>query len=1341
MKAASLSFTSRIRRSCGDCRSQLTLLLCLTAVLAAAAPAWWSQQGLLTPDGAKDDYTVVNIGQLKHTAKKAAQAIETQHGAGSMGVEIQTMISGWDAALADTIIGDDQLAVNVGMLKNVAAPFYDRLRVLGNDPARFPYAYPWSVVRKSGGSTVSGSDLVNIASTSGLETGMLVHGSGIPTGTTIAQFVNATQIRLSAPATQSGTGMVVAFARPGVGQRREDVSLAVDSDVLTTSSTAGLAVGMMVLGPGLPASTRILAINSMGQIQLSQPSTLTLTGAYCYFYPMDDHAMVNLGQLKNVFSFYAASLGDPVPLTFPISQSTNPAYYEAKQRWDALPAYASFLTESRPQGSSATDLDGDGIPNDQEYWMSLLPGGRPTSYFDANDIDGDRILDSELINGLPLAHTEDHWNGTAPPTSDTVSVLNKRNPSDAAADFFRFDYPSDGVMNYEEIKLGLSPLISTTLILADGRTRTDTADVHNDTKVLAWGLLHGSASLSPSVDAIAYCWNKLIALGASGRESWFAENGIVRQPGWLVTTDGTDAGSTPDGLDAFRLEAPVLLATRLTLPTNWTITDHDGDGMSDRWEYRYGLDPRSAKDKNLDPDNDGLTNSQEFNSGTIGNSGGSNPFLVDTDGDGYTDKGEKDAGTNPTLTTAPSQMPLKMAKITSTLPSRFIGMPSDAMIVQVHKGGIPQPAVPVTFNVTSSVPSSWGLMASASGGSSNTGSMIVRTDSNGLASVTFTGAKTGSVQIRATAPTGITPTTQFFNVTIEAMPSYISSISGNYVNHGGGEDGFMFSQARNLGEAESQHSPASNANDFGLRIQKGNVLSNDYKKKKKEQFNGGIVALDQFPLGEKEGGWHYLEHSYITYQKPTKSTPLSSNESQAKQRTFIIVRYDSDTELSPNAAQWSGSGPTPTGITAEVTGTITFKVDKEGNVEGAPKEFTPGKAEKGKAFSIHLLPVELKLTGVTDDSSDKNIIIINADNDNGSSWQNDTNNTIPQTRDYAHAGNVSAEDELQEVTLTVPSGVQGITPEVKISKSGHVKAWTNANKTQEITIGGDGKLAFPGGTYPSKFYLEGIKLNDARGEMNISLAVAQGSTRTEVKQVKFAVGPVFTSMSVGRIASSGFAVGIGPDGNAHFAPGDPGALIKASVYAGVRYSEGVRFIQNVLGSVRVQTYTGLKKTPPVVTRTLNGTVGNQSFPFLDAQDRNATSLTLFYQNDFQVDAAKEVFSVTDSPSFPAKPINDAGTLKLDGLAVSDLFQMYSVYRYSDGSILPLGSVVWTWIGGVTTSFDDQNQNQQEDPGERSLNVDASTEIKQSGSAIKSNVAPQRLKPPVALELGTFTRSE
>ena len=73
---------------------------------------------------------------------------------------------------------------------------------------------------------------------------------------------------------------------------------------------------------------------------------------------------------------------------------------------------------------------------------------------------------------------------------------------------------------------------------------------------------------------------------------------------------------------------------------NFRDIDSDGDGMPDGWEADNGLNPWDSGDAGDDPDDDGLTNLEEWQHDT-------DPYDSDTDGDGYSDGEEVDSGTDP----------------------------------------------------------------------------------------------------------------------------------------------------------------------------------------------------------------------------------------------------------------------------------------------------------------------------------------------------------------------------------------------------------------------------------------------------------------------------------------------------------------------------------------------------------------------------------------------------------------------------------------------------------------------------------------------------------------------
>jgi hypothetical protein len=68
--------------------------------------------------------------------------------------------------------------------------------------------------------------------------------------------------------------------------------------------------------------------------------------------------------------------------------------------------------------------------------------------------------------------------------------------------------------------------------------------------------------------------------------------------------------------------------------------DTDGDDIPDGWEVKYGLDPNDPTDADDDPDTDGLTNQQEYEHHT-------DPKNPDTDGDGLPDGWEVKYGLDP----------------------------------------------------------------------------------------------------------------------------------------------------------------------------------------------------------------------------------------------------------------------------------------------------------------------------------------------------------------------------------------------------------------------------------------------------------------------------------------------------------------------------------------------------------------------------------------------------------------------------------------------------------------------------------------------------------------------
>ncbi|MEI7850862.1 MAG: right-handed parallel beta-helix repeat-containing protein, partial [Kiritimatiellales bacterium] len=251
------------------------------------------------------------------------------------------------------------------------------------------------------------------------------------------------------------------------------------------------------------------------------------------------------------------------------------------------------------------DTDGDGLVDGYDGIVSTntYPAGVDANH---NGIFGsDGFVDGELDFGCSATNTDTDADGM----NDGWEVRYGFRPNDKLDPGPSGDADGDGLTNLEESQAGTNPNNPDT----DGDTMPDGWEVHHGLNPLVKDALTDDLDLDglPNILEYSLCSNSL----------WSAV--YTNLPG-----------------------APAVLTTNMLGSTDPNKWDTDGDGMPDGWEVKYSLSPTSTNGvdgASGDPDSDGLTNLQEYQSGA-------NPQIVDTDGDGMPDGWEVKYGLSPTST-------------------------------------------------------------------------------------------------------------------------------------------------------------------------------------------------------------------------------------------------------------------------------------------------------------------------------------------------------------------------------------------------------------------------------------------------------------------------------------------------------------------------------------------------------------------------------------------------------------------------------------------------------------------------------------------------------------------
>ena len=337
-----------------------------------------------------------------------------------------------------------------------------------------------------------------------------------------------------------------------------------------------------------------------------------------------------------------------------------------------------FGFNPKDRSDDGQDNDSDGLSNAREILLHTNPL--------VADTDGDTLTDGqeEALKTDPCNADAD-----ADGLTDPDELKAGTDPKDADSD-------DDGMPDGWEVNHSLDPLKDNSKSDADGDSlvnlveyalSTDPQDSDSDDDTLADGdetvtVFRTNAEDAAGDGKLDYKADTWIAADTDG--DWSLEmyqySEIVYYSGYGF--DGTLVGKTSDGLDLYKKDGdlyvdvddvnaaddknelakygavpgmPPSKVPQLPYAANrqerWRDrdgdglidaldTDSDGDGMPDKWEASYGFDPYDATDAAQDPDNDGLTNLQEWTLGT-------DPTASDSDGDIVPDGAEVEAETDP----------------------------------------------------------------------------------------------------------------------------------------------------------------------------------------------------------------------------------------------------------------------------------------------------------------------------------------------------------------------------------------------------------------------------------------------------------------------------------------------------------------------------------------------------------------------------------------------------------------------------------------------------------------------------------------------------------------------
>jgi len=623
-----------------------------SALLQAQGPAWWYYRGLIDVSQSANDYAPLQQGQLKWMAQCACAEMESLIGAGT---NVADMVSAFSSTNEDCL-------VNVGQLKYVAGKFYDRLYELdltNTFPANMPSHYPW------GNSSVTNDAC--IAKIGQAKYVFSFDSSRDTDGDFLSDWWEKTHGTDPNNPDSDGDGY------------NDGIEMRWGSDPLSASSFPKFAISGNVsyTGPQTGTIHVVVATNADGSgiIQsqtLGQPSAFAFTNVPAFrTYWIKAWRDSNGNSSNDFWEAHGDPSANPVYLggnvsaniTLTDSDSDSDGYFDWQEvQWGSDPFSASSfpnytisgsVSYSGPQTGTiyvalATNEAGSGtvtyqtisqpgafaftnVPAWQTYWVKAWRdsnGNSSKEYWEAQDsssVNPIVNLSGNVANANITLTDSDSDSDGLPDWQELQLGTNPNNP----------DSDGDGLSDGYEVANGLNPLSTDT----DG-------DGYSDYQEVQWGSNANSASSFPNYaisGSVSYDGPQIgtihVILSTNSDGSGLVQSQTMSEPGTYTFNNvpawrtynvsawrDSNENSSRDSWEAQGSSSanPVYLSGNVG-SVNVTLSDPDtdSDSLPDWWEMKWFN--TLAYGPSADPDDDGLTNLQEYQRDTNPNNQSSCP--------------------------------------------------------------------------------------------------------------------------------------------------------------------------------------------------------------------------------------------------------------------------------------------------------------------------------------------------------------------------------------------------------------------------------------------------------------------------------------------------------------------------------------------------------------------------------------------------------------------------------------------------------------------------------------------------------------------------------------------